>query len=211
VTELYLVRHGETDWNRARRVQGRTDVPLNDTGRAQARATGRLLARRRWDAVLSSPLSRAVETAQLIAAEIGLPEPEVFEGIMERDYGEAEGLNYYEIERRWPRGGVPGRESRGDVASRVVPALVELAVARPGQSLVVVGHGGSIRAALAAASPAQAHEVITNGSIHSFRVVDGDLRLIAFDDPIEQESIGDLDTRIELQNAVEAQDEDDVA
>lgn len=211
MTELYLVRHGETDWNRARRVQGRTDVPLNDTGRAQARATGRLLARRRWDAVLSSPLSRAVETAQLIAAEIGLPEPEVFEGIMERDYGEAEGLNYYEIERRWPRGGVPGRESRGDVASRVVPALVELAVARPGQSLVVVGHGGSIRAALAAASPAQAHEVITNGSIHSFRVVDGDLRLIAFDDPIEQESIGDLDTRIELQNAVEAQDEDDVA
>jgi len=53
---LYLVRHGETDWNRARRIQGSTDIPLNDTGRGQAAATGRLLARRDWDAIYSSPL-----------------------------------------------------------------------------------------------------------------------------------------------------------
>ena len=51
MTELYLVRHGETDWNAARRIQGRTDIPLNDTGRDQARQAGELLARRRWDAV----------------------------------------------------------------------------------------------------------------------------------------------------------------
>ena len=64
---LYLVRHGETDWNRSRRIQGRTDIELNDTGREQALATSRLLARREWNAVISSPLSRALETASIIA------------------------------------------------------------------------------------------------------------------------------------------------
>ena len=72
---LYLVRHGETDWNLQRRIQGSTDIPLNDTGREQAAATGRLLARREWDAIYSSPLSRAIETGELIAREVGLPGP----------------------------------------------------------------------------------------------------------------------------------------
>ena len=63
MTLLYLVRHGETDWNRTHRIQGSTDIPLNDTGRAQARRAGRLLAKRSWDGIYSSPLSRAFETA----------------------------------------------------------------------------------------------------------------------------------------------------
>ena len=70
MTELYLVRHGETDWNRQRRIQGLTDIPLNETGRRQARDTGMLLRRRRWDGVFSSPLSRAVETASIIAVRL---------------------------------------------------------------------------------------------------------------------------------------------
>ena len=67
--QLYLVRHGETDWNAAHRIQGSTDIPLNATGRVQALATGRLLARRPWDAIYASPLSRAYETATIIAGD----------------------------------------------------------------------------------------------------------------------------------------------
>ncbi|MDQ1526168.1 MAG: putative phosphatase, partial [Microbacteriaceae bacterium] len=128
MTFLYLVRHGETDWNRERRIQGSTDIPLNATGREQARRTGRLLARRHWDGIVSSPLSRASETARIIASEAGLPEPELLSGIVERSYGKAEGLTEAELSHLFPGDiRVPGRESREHVASRVIPALVGLA------------------------------------------------------------------------------------
>ena len=99
-TELYLVRHGETDWNRQRRIQGLTDIPLNDAGREQARETGSVLGRRPFDGIFSSPLGRALETARIIAGEVGLPEPGVIDALAERNYGEAEGMGFDEIERR---------------------------------------------------------------------------------------------------------------
>lgn len=203
-TELYLVRHGETDWNQQRRIQGLTDIPLNDTGREQARATGRLLSRRSWDGVFTSPLSRAFETASIIADELGLPAPTTIDALVERNYGEAEGMNFLEVERRYPnRSGVPGQESREDVVARVLPALRELAVTHPDQALVVVSHGGAIRSVLTAVQPESSHGMITNGSIHSFRFGDDELRLIEFDDPIALDSLDE-------QNAVEAR-EDGVA
>jgi broad specificity phosphatase PhoE len=211
MTDLYLVRHGETDWNRQRRIQGLTDIPLNETGRAQARATGMLLTRRRWDAIFSSPLGRAAETASIIAAEVGLGEPTLVDALVERNYGMAEGLDWLQVEARYPHhAAVPGRESREEVAARVVPALTQLAAGRPGESLLVVSHGGAIRSVLNQVEPDASHGMITNGSVHSFRLEDGALRLIAFDDPIEIESIGDDCGDIDEQNRVEA-DEDSVA
>ena len=208
MTELYLVRHGETDWNRQRRIQGLTDIPLNDTGRAQARATGMLLARRNWDAVYASPLSRARETAEIIAEELELPEPGLLDAMVERNYGEAEGLDWMQVESRFPDGSaVPGRESREQVGARVVPALIRLAEERPGESLVIVSHGGAIRAVLSEVEPSASHGMITNGSVHSFRLEDGALRLIAFDDPIEIESIGEDCGDLDEQNRVEAMEE----
>ena len=122
MTELYLVRHGETDWNREHRIQGSTDIPLNDTGRGQAATTGRLLARRQWDAIVASPLSRAFETASIIAREVGLGEPEIEPAIVERNYGAAEGMTGFEIDALYPDGtDVPGRESREDVVTRALP------------------------------------------------------------------------------------------
>lgn len=208
MTELYLVRHGETDWNRQRRIQGLTDIPLNETGRAQARDTGMLLARRRWDAVYASPLSRARETAEIIAGELGLPEPTLLDALVERNYGEAEGLDWMQVETRFPHGApVPGRESREQVGARVVPALIELAEQRPGESLVIVSHGGAIRAVLGEVEPTASQGMITNGSVHSFRLEDGTLRLIAFNDPIETESIGEDCGDLDEQNAVEAMED----
>lgn len=199
---LYLVRHGETDWNKQHRIQGRTDIPLNDTGRAQAEATGRLLARRQWDAVVSSPLSRAFETADIIAAAVGLPEPSTDPAIVERNYGEAEGLNEAELIARFPtRGAIPGRETPEEVAGRALPALLQIARERPGQAVIVVCHGGVIRAVLGVVDPEGHHGAITNGSVHSLRYEDGALSLIAFDDPIEIESLDGEDLR--EQNAAE--------
>lgn len=193
MTELYLVRHGETDWNAARRIQGSTDIPLNDIGRSQAARTADLLAGRTFDAVLSSPLSRAAETADIIAARLGLAEPLRIPAMVERRYGAAEGLDYRTIDTLYPPGtSVPGRESRGKVAARALRALLEIARDHVGQRLCVVTHGGVIRAVLNAIGPGeqQFHGVpITNGSIHSFRVSDQKLTLVEFDDPIERLSI----------------------
>ncbi len=208
MTDLYLVRHGETDWNRQRRIQGLTDIPLNETGREQARATGMLLTRRRWDGIYASPLSRARETAEIIAAEVGLPEPALIDALVERNYGATEGLDWLQVETQYPHGtAAPGRESREQVAARVIPALRELAAAHPGEALLVVSHGGAIRAVLNEVEPAASHGMITNGSVHSFRLEDGDLRLIAFNDPIEAESIGEDCGDLDEQNAVEAQED----
>jgi uncharacterized phosphatase len=208
MTDLYLVRHGETDWNRQRRIQGRTDIPLNATGREQARLTGMLLTRRPIDRVVASPLGRARETARIIAGELGLAEPEFHDALVERDYGEAEGLTYREIDARYPEGTrVPGRETREEVAARIIPALLALADAHPGESLVVVSHGGAIRAALLASEPDGGFGAITNGSVHTFHVTEGGLRLVAFDDPIELASIDPRAGDLDVQNAVEARDD----
>lgn len=207
MTQLYLVRHGETDWNLARRVQGSTDIPLNETGRAQARATGELLATREWDAIISSPLSRAFETASIIAGYIGLGDPETLDSIVERGYGAAEGLDHDEIDSRFPGNTpVPGRETREHVTARVLPALVELADRHAGEAIIVVAHGGVIRSVLNAVDPLGMHGSIRNGSVHSFHHVDGAFELIAFDDPIEEASLETATVELEEQNEIESRE-----
>ncbi len=210
MTELYLVRHGETDWNAARRIQGRTDIPLNDTGRDQAAQAGDLLARRRWDGIYASPLSRAVETATIIGGKVGNTQVGTRDDLMERDYGAAEGLGFDEIEALYPEGiHADGQETREQVARRVGGALIALAEDHPGESLIVVSHGGAIRSVLQLADPGTHHPRITNASVHSFRVTDGTLQLIAFDDPIEEASLLPECEDLETQNAVEAHDDED--
>ena len=184
MTFISLVRHGQTDWNLAKRIQGSSDIPLNGTGRAQADATGRALAGGRFDAVFASPLSRALDTARIIAEHLGLGEPGTLPAVAERQYGEAEGLTGAEILERWPEGTpVPGRETREEVVKRALPALVELGGAHPGQNLIVVSHGGVIsslvRHVTDHALPGPG-EVIPNGSVHRFRYDDGRLTLDRF-------------------------------
>lgn len=209
---LYLVRHGETDWNLQRRIQGSTDVPLNDTGRAQAAAAGALLARREWHAVISSPLSRAFETASIIAAAIsqgsttlgGGITPTVNMALVERNYGAAEGMTDKQIELQYPgETAVPGQEPRAAVVARVLPALIEIAETHPDQAVIVVSHGGVIRSILNTIDPGGDHGMIRNGSIHSFSYSEGSFTLIAFDDPIDRESEALAADNLDEQNAVE--------
>lgn len=212
MTDFFLVRHGQTDWNAARRVQGRTDIPLNDVGREQARGAGEILARRTWDAVYSSPLSRAVETARIIAARVGVDEVVTVADLMERDYGDAEGLTDSEIEARYPSGvRAAGQETREEVGRRVIAALADIARERPGERILVVSHGGAIRSVLGEVDPGTRHPSITNASVHSFRFHEDRLRLVAFDDPIEDETQLSDEDDIDAQNAVEGNEDEETA
>jgi uncharacterized phosphatase len=182
VTTLALVRHGQTDWNLERRIQGSSDVPLNDTGRAQAAATGELLAGGPWQAIYASRLGRARETARIIAAATGLGDPRVLAGIEERNYGEAEGLNAEQIMARFPDDApVPGREDPESVVARALIAIEQLAQQNADGSIIVVSHGGVIGAIVrhitGGSLPVPGNPIL-NGSVTELEVRDGGLHLV---------------------------------
>lgn len=151
-TRICLVRHGETEWNAERRIQGQIDIGLNETGRRQAVAAGRWLKGAALVALYSSDLKRAWTTAQAIGAEIGLVPTSVPE-MRERRYGVFEGLTYDEARANHPAGyaAFEGRnadydfengESLKAMFARVTGKLQEIAAAHPGQNVAVVLHGG---------------------------------------------------------------------
>jgi len=149
-TTILLVRHGETDWNLERRVQGHSDRPLNETGRAQARALAQQLAGEPVDAVYASDLLRALDTARPLAEALGLP-VQTLPGLREKHFGTWEGLTDVEIRERFPQsdGGPWGdAETTEDVAARVIAALHDVAGRHRGGHVVIVTHGGPVRAVL---------------------------------------------------------------
>lgn len=151
-SRLCIVRHGETDWNAQRRIQGQVDIPLNAVGRRQAAATAAGVAGRCFAAVYSSDLSRAWQTALTIAGALGLP-VEAAAGLRERHYGRMQGLTGEEARERFPalHAGyaarrpdydLDGGETLAGFAGRVADTLRRLAEAHRGQALLLVSHGG---------------------------------------------------------------------
>jgi len=207
MTRFFLVRHGETEWNRVRRIQGVSDIPLNDTGRAQAAALGDILVGHNFDLIVSSPLSRAAETARIIAQRLGMPAPITVPDLIERNYGEAEGSSGADLDRRYPPGtDIPGREDREVVTQRAVRVLHDMAIRHPHADIVAVAHGAVIRSVVDYAAPGLHKEPITNCSVHSFSLVAGTLELVAFDDPMEIASHQLAQDEFEDQNPVEARE-----
>jgi probable phosphoglycerate mutase len=167
------VRHGETDWNVEKRLQGQLDVPLNAVGRAQARAVARSLAAECFSAVYSSDLSRAMDTASEIAQALGLtvqPTP----SLRERHFGVYQGLTQDEAQRSDPEGYaryrgrdpdhvVPGGESLKQLALRITASLTALALSHSGETILLVSHGGVLDIAhrLAAAQPLETQRDFT--------------------------------------------------
>ena len=151
MAHVILVRHGQTEWNRIERFRGQADVPLNETGLAQAEATGRRVASE-WQpaAIYSSPLSRAIRTADAIAKHFDLPimtQP----SLIDIDYGEWQGLTSDEARQRWPKevdtwynaphlARIPGGETLDDLRTRGMACVNELAARHAGQAIVLVGH-----------------------------------------------------------------------
>ena len=207
MTRFFLVRHGETEWNRERRIQGVSDIPLNDTGRAQAAALGDILVGHNFDLIVSSPLSRADETARIIAQRLGMPAPITVPDLIERNYGEGEGSSGADLDRRYPPGtDIPGREDREVVTQRAVRVLHDMAIRHPHADIVAVAHGAVIRSVVDYAAPGLHKEPITNCSVHSFSLVAGTLELVAFDDPMEIASHQLAQDEFEDQNPVEARE-----
>jgi 2,3-bisphosphoglycerate-dependent phosphoglycerate mutase len=165
VTTILLARHGESDWNRARRWQGFADRPLTELGREQAVALAERLAETELDAVYSSDLQRARETAEIVARSKGL-RVETTPGLREVDVGSWSGLTRAEAEARFPdayarwleRGeGWDDGETYAEMGRRVVGAILRIAAKHPNGRVLVVAHGGSIRAVHAAALGVDVH------------------------------------------------------
>ena len=167
MTILLLARHGETDWNRERRVQGHTDRPLNPAGQAQARELAGTLELEPLDAVYSSDLGRAYDTALAVAKPRGLEVVQVT-ALRERHFGTWEGLTDAEILRRFPQassGPWGDGEAPDEMAVRVVAALRTIAAQHTGGQVLVVSHGGPIRAIL------RRHSVEIDGPIPNCHVI----------------------------------------
>ncbi len=142
MTTLLLARHGETDWNRELRIQGSSDVELNELGRKQAHALAEELEHVELDAIYSSDLSRARATAEAVAASHGL-EVRLDPRLRERSFGSWEGLTREDLEAL-PEGSHHDGESDDEVRKRMVEAVQAIADAHPGEQVLVVSHGGAL-------------------------------------------------------------------
>lgn len=156
MTRLYLIRHGETDWNRQGRWQGQADVPLNDRGRQQARQVAEKLAQVALDAIYTSDLIRASEVARIIAQAKGDRVPIVLEPrLREIHQGEWQGLRVQEIQSRYAEAfrqrridplmvAAPGGETALQVRQRALHAVRDLLRAYPDGNVALVSHGFTI-------------------------------------------------------------------
>ena len=204
-TRLLLIRHGETDWNRAARIQGHTDIGLNRRGLAQAAALTAALAEVEIDAVYSSDLLRARQTAGPLAQQRGLP-LRLDPGLRERHFGTFEGSSFEQLQalhpqacQRWrsrdPQFAPPQGERLDHFDQRVTAAVLAIAAAHPGQCLALVSHGGALdclyRCATAQPLHAPRSWELRNAAINRVLVSGGGMTLVGWNDVAHLE--GELD------------------
>jgi uncharacterized phosphatase len=152
-THLGLLRHGQTDWNINFLLQGVTDIPMNQTGIEQVKLAAKAIRAEDWDVVLTSPLSRARQTAEIIASQHGYTEIIEQELLIERSFGEAEGLSHEQWRAKYSNLDViPGGESRTQLAQRSRLLLETISQELAGKRVLAISHGALIRALIAIAS-----------------------------------------------------------
>ncbi|AJS58054.1 histidine phosphatase family protein [Paenibacillus sp. IHBB 10380] len=142
-----LIRHGLTDWNVSGKIQGQSDIPLNEEGKRQAMALGErlLIESYQWDYVISSGLSRAVETANIIATKLSLPMLETDERLLERSFGQVEGFTAEQRESTWGKEWnllELGQEKNEAIQARGLAFMEEMWERYPDKNILVISHGG---------------------------------------------------------------------
>lgn len=195
-THVILIRHGQTDWNVEPRFRGMADIPLNEAGVAQAEALARRLASEPIAAVYSSPLRRAIQTAEIIARPHGLP-VEPAQGFASADYGRWEGMLVAEVARQHPdlydlwlhhpeRLQFPGGENLDQVRDRAFRALMEILPRHPDQRIVVVSHQVVTRTLLCAVLGLSTAHYWRLGQatacLNRFTYGEGEFRLVTLND-----------------------------
>ena len=181
---IYLIRHGETDWNREHRFQGQTDLPLNQTGKDQALSIIPYMSQLKIESVYSSNLSRAFETAQIATSDLNLniqKDPR----LRETNLGDAEGMTFDLLENKFGAAGIgrwrsyeerdldfkyPNGESKRQMMYRIREVILEIAQNSDQQNIAVFAHGMVMRALTFAFHQGVSwdHQVFSNGSIHHF-------------------------------------------
>jgi len=152
-TRFGLLRHGQTDWNINFLLQGVTDIPMNETGVEQVKLAAKALHASDWDIVLTSPLTRAKQTAEIIATHVGFGEIIEQELLIERSFGEAEGLSHEQWRAKYANlDEIPGGESRTQLAARSQQLLDRVATNFAGKRVLAISHGALIRGLIAIAS-----------------------------------------------------------
>ena len=153
MTEICLVRHGQTDWNFQEIIQGREDIPLNEVGKKQASQSAAALQAEAWDIIISSPLIRAQETAKEIAEATGLQSILLDERFVERNFGEASGKPVATVRELIAEGKVEGMEQDEEIVARCFAAVKDVAETHSGKRIIIVAHSHAIKAILHAIAP----------------------------------------------------------
>lgn len=151
MTTICFVRHGETDWNVQGKLQGKTDIPLNNNGIAQAEESATFLMNESWDLVIASPLKRAKNTAEIINEKLNLPLI-LNDAFMERSFGDAEGMLLTERMAAYPNHDYPNQEARESFENRLIKGMTEIANEYQDKRVLLVAHGAVINAILSVIS-----------------------------------------------------------
>ena len=183
-THLGLLRHGQTDWNINFLLQGVTDIPMNQTGIEQVKLAAQAIRAEDWDVVLTSPLSRARQTAEIIASQHGYTEIIEQELLIERSFGEAEGLSHEPWRAKYSNLDViPGGESRTQLADRSRLLLETISQELAGKRVLAISHGALIRALIAIASNNELPrdgERLGNASLNVVKHIDNSWQVVNY-------------------------------
>lgn len=182
--EIYLLRHGETDWNKEGRLQGRMDVPMNENGRKQISDSAIILTRilSELEVVISSPLVRAYESAEIVAEQLSYEKDNIIlePMLLERSFGMGEGLIYTELTEKFPDGNYPEAESVEALIERAGEAFEKIVTSYQNKKqILIVAHGAILYAMLTA---------ISNGKIpyggNMTKINEGSIHRILFENGI---------------------------
>jgi uncharacterized phosphatase len=187
--KICLLRHGETDWNNLKKLQGRENIPLNMTGIKQITETAKYLKNNDWKIIITSPLLRAKTSAEIISKEIENVKIHEDVDFIERDYGKASGMTSDERKIEFPNGKHSGIESYKALQSRTVNALLKYIKKYKGRDIIIISHGAAINSMLAYVSKNKIgtkKTILKNACMTLLEETGDEIRIIYFNKTVKE-------------------------